>query len=642
LDVKIKQILRLVENTMFDQPDDFDLSSGNIAENKINDLLRLFPEIRTEDSKIDFEKLKVVLGESIDIGKERFGMIWPGKSDCYKLIQNPSTGTLLPYPEESVNFNTSENLIIEGDNLEVLKLLQKAYLGKIKLIYIDPPYNTGNDFIYPDKYSENLQTYLEYTGQVDSKGKKFSNNTQENGRFHSNWMNMMYPRLYLARNLLQGDGVIFISIDDHEVANLRMLMDMIFGEENFIAQFIWKSRQNKDNRNVTGVSIDHEYVLAYGHRLRGADRKTNQYSNPDNDPRGPWVSANMVGLLSEDKRPNCHYDLTDPVSGIVYPKPRLGWRYDRKTMDKLIKEGRIIWPPEPIGRPRRKVFLSELKDEYTGYSSIIASDIYTKNGTEEIEAIFSERVIEFPKPVELLKEIIKQSTNDPNSIVLDFFAGSGSIAQAVLDLNRQDDFNRKFILVQLPEPTRIQKDDGTWVESIASKNGYSTITEITKERVRRVINAINNEEKEHLPFNNKQDRGFRVFKLAESNFLSWDAIHSRNATTLAQQLELHIDHIRDSRSQNDILYEILLKSGFTLSTKVESLILAGKQVFSVATGALLICLEKDLTMEVIHAIADQKPERVVCLDVGFAGNDQLKVNTVQFFKTCGITSFKTV
>src|SRR5215471_3617830 len=270
------------------QPETLDLCSYDMAEDKQQELLRLFPEIRTEDGKIDFERLKLALGDMVDVGKERYGMNWPGKADCFKTIQAPSLGTLRPCPEESVNFDTTENLIIEGDNLEVLKLLQKSYLGKVKMIYLDPPYNTGNDFIYPDNYTESLQTYLEFTGQVDAEGRKFGTNTEADGRFHSKWLNMMYPRLYLARNLLSEDGVILVSISDHEVAALRFLLNEIFGEENFSAQFVWKSRKYPDSRAKTGVSTDHEYVVLFTRSdrgvLRGVERDESKFANPDNDP----------------------------------------------------------------------------------------------------------------------------------------------------------------------------------------------------------------------------------------------------------------------------------------------------------------------------------------------------------------------
>jgi len=620
---------------MTEQPEKLDLSSHDIVGDKIQELLSLFPEIRTEGRKIDLERLKLTLGEAVDVGKERYGMNWPGKADCFKTLQQPSLATLLPCSEESVNFETTENLMIEGDNLEVLKLLQKSYLGKIKMIYIDPPYNTGNDFIYPDNYTESLQTYLEYTGQVDAEGKKFGTNTEADGRFHSKWLNMMYPRLYLARNLLQEDGLFFISIDDIEVDNLRKLCNEIFGEEAFIAQFVWKSRQNKDNRNITGVSVDHEYILCYGQRVRGDLRKTEQYTNLDNDPRGPWTSGNMVGLLTEDLRPNCHYDLINPETEINYGKPKLGWRYDKSTMSRLIAENRIIWPDKPTGRPRRKVFASELKQNYTGYSSIIGEGVYTRDGTAEINDLFGEKTIEFPKPTALLQELIEQGTQEQD-LIMDFFAGSGTTAHAALKPNKQYAGNRKFILVQLPEPCPL--------ESVANKAGFKTIADICKERIRRVIKRLNDADAGKLGIDSgqTQDRGFRVFKLAESNFKPWNAQGAQDAEGLEKQLELHIAHIREDRSPEDILYEILLKSGFPLTTPVEKVTLGGKTVHSVAGGALFICLEHEVTLELIRAMAEKKPERVVCLDEGFAGNDQLKANAVQIFKTKGITSFRTI
>jgi adenine-specific DNA-methyltransferase len=614
-------------------PEKLDLQSHDIAEDRKQELLRLFPEIRTEGGKIDFERLKLALGETVDVGKERYGMNWPGKADCFKAIQSPSLGTLCPCPEESINFDTTENLIIEGDNLEVLKLLQKSYLGKIKMIYIDPPYNTGNDFIYPDNYTESLQTYLEYTGQVDAQGKKFSTNTEADGRFHSKWLNMMYPRLYLARNLLSEDGLLLVSIDDDEVGNLRRLCDEIFGEEAYVATFVWRRRQMADSRNQDRASTDHEYVVCYKKPdavLKGQEIDKSKYSNPDNDPRGPWFSADMTGLANKEQRPNLHYDVINPSTGHVYPpSPTRGWSFSRGSMQQLISEGRVIWPSKPTGRPRLKKFLNEVERNETGFSSIL--DVgQTTEGTRDIQDLFQEKVFPFSKPASLIRVLINQAARN-NDLVLDFFAGSGTTSQAVLELNKQDGGNRKFILVQLPEPT--DRDD------------YPTITDICKERVRRVIKKLNNEDEGKLPLEGagKQDRGFRVFKLAESNFKPWNAnLPTGDVSTLKQQLELHIDHIRAGRTPEDILYEILLKSGFPLTTPVEKFSIEGKTVFSAAGGALFICLERNLTLELIRAIAEKKPERVVCLDEGFTGNDQLKANAVQIFKTKGVTSFKTV
>jgi adenine-specific DNA-methyltransferase len=617
---------------MKNESEKLDLRSHEVTGDKREELLRLFPEARTEGGKLDFEKLKLTLGEAVDVGKERYGMTWPGKAECFRTIQAPSLGTLRPCPDESVNFDASENLIIEGDNLEVLKLLQKSYLGKVKMIYIDPPYNTGNDFIYPDNYTESLQTYLEYTGQVDAEGRKFGTNTDADGRFHSKWLNMMYPRLYLARNLLTSDGVIFISIDDGEVVNLRRLCDEIFGEAAFVAQFVWKSRVSEDTRAKTGVSTDHEYILCYSasesQALRGSQKDVTKFANPDNDPRGPWRSADLTGLATKEARPNLHYDLVNPTTAMNYGCPPKGWRFDPTTMGSKIAEGRVLWPANPDGRPRHKLFLNEMESQFKNISSVL-SNASTAQGTRELTDIFGADIISFPKPSSLLRLLLEQAI-DTNDIVLDFFAGSGTTAHAILDLNTQDGGDRKFILVQLPEST--------------GREDYPTIADVTKERVRRVIKDLNKKAASRLALESAKSRecGFRVFKLAESNFKPWNVEAPKDAEGLAKQLELHVEHIREGRTADDLLYEILLKSGFPLTTAVETLKVAGKAVHSVAGGALLVCLDRELTLELIRAMAEKKPERIVCLDESFAGNDQLKANAVQIFKTKGVTSFKTV
>jgi adenine-specific DNA-methyltransferase len=615
------------------QPERLTLTSSDISDERQEELLRLMPEVRTEAGSIDFDRLKLALGQAVEVGRERYGMNWPGKAECFKNIQAASVGTLRPCPDESVNFYGTENLIIEGDNLEVLKVLQKAYLGKIKMIYIDPPYNTGNDFIYPDTFSESLQTYLEYTGQVDTEGKKFGTNTEASGRFHSKWLNMMYPRLYLARNLLREDGVIFVSISDHEVANLRMLMNEIFGEENFSAQLVWKSRKYPDSRAKTGVSTDHEYILLYTRSdqgiLRGSERDESKFSNPDNDARGPWMSRSLLGLATRTQRPNLHYSITDPSTGHTFSPPDdTGWRYSQERMKSLIEAGCILFPSKPDGRPREKKFRAELQTKFVAFQSII-DDLFTADGTTEIRELFGQDVFDFSKPSSLVERLVKQGCEE-EGIVLDFFAGSASTAQAVLQLNQKDRGNRKYILVQLPEPT--------------GRTDYPTIAEITKERVRRVVKKLNDSDRERLSFNGATppDCGFRVFRLAESNFTAWDAQLSHDTGALEKQLELHVDHVRQGRSADDLFYELLLKSGFPLTTPVEKKILSGKVIYSVASGALLICLERSLTLDLIRAIADIRPERVVCLDEGFAGNDQLKANAVETFRTKGVTSFKTV
>lgn len=620
---------------MTEHPDKLDLQSQDISEEKKQELLRLFPEIHTEGGKIDLERLKMAMGEIVDVGKERYGMNWPGKADCFKTIQAPSMGTLRPCPEESVNFDTSENLIIEGDNLEVLKLLQKSYLGKIKMIYIDPPYNTGNEFIYPDNYAESMQTYLQYTGQADSEGKKFSTNTEAAGRFHSKWLNMMYPRLYLARNLLHDDGVIFISMDDHEIDNLKKVCNEIFGEENHIGTFCWRRRAPSALADKL-VSSDHEYVVCYqkiDFISLGTPKEYKGYSNPDNDPRGDWTSGDLTVGMTKDQRPNQFYPLIDPRTGRTYSaNPNRVWAYVQESIDKLIADNRIIFSEDTSRRPMVKRFKSDLKSNINPVSTWLNEVGLNSEGTREIQKILGENIAIYPKPKSLITALLNCAAN-PEDIILDFFAGSGSTTHAVLDLNKKDGGNRKFILVQLPEPT--------------GRKDYPTIAEITKERVRRVIKKLNEEDKKKSPelFNGekkKTARGFRVFKLAESNFKTWNAdIAKGNVSALEKQLELHIDHIRPDRGQEDILYEILLKSGFALTPPIEKLELAGMTVFSAAGGTFIICLERKLTMGVIEAMAKRKPERVVCLDEGFIGNDQLKANTVQIFKTKGI-NFKTV
>ncbi|HBY93179.1 MAG TPA: site-specific DNA-methyltransferase [Chloroflexi bacterium] len=631
---------------MTDQLEKLDLRSLDITAERCQELLRLFPEIRTEGGKLDLERLKLALGEAVDVGKERYGMHWPGKADCFKTIQMPSLGTLRPCPEESVNFDTSENLIIEGDNLEVLKLLQKSYLSKVKMIYIDPPYNTGNDFIYPDNYTESLQTYLEYTGQVDAEGRKFGTNTDTDGRFHSKWLNMMYPRLYLARNLLREDGVIFVSCDDNEVYNLRALMNEVFGEENFIASVIWQKVYSPKN-SARHFSEDHDYIVAYARHaevwrpelLPRTKEMEARYDNSDDDPRGPWKPGD---LSARNYYSEGVYSVTCP-SGRIIEGPPQGryWVIAKKKFLEFDRDGRIWWGKDGNNVPALKRFLSEVKQGRVPqtlwpYAEVGHTQDAKKQLMEHVAFEQTDNVLDTVKPTGLIRRMLQLATRPAaGDLVLDFFAGSGPTGQAVFEQNREDGGNRRFVLVQLPEP--LPKPE----------TRLRTIADITKERVRRVIQKLNEAENSQQPrlFGGEtppQDRGFRVFKLAESNFKPWNAEVPHDARALERQLELHVEHIREGRTAGDLLYEILLKSGFPLTTPIETLTLAGKTVHSVASGALFICLERALTLELIRAMAAQKPERVVCLDEGFSGNDQLKVNAGQIFKTRGVASFKTV
>lgn len=660
---------------MTHQPEKLDLRSHDLAEDKKQELLRLFPEIRTESGKIDFERLKLALGEMVDAGKERYGMNWPGKADCFKTIQAPSLGTLLPCREESVNFEATENLIIEGDNLEVLKLLQKSYLGRVKMIYIDPPYNTGNDFIYPDNYTESLQTYLEYTGQVDAEGRKFSTNTEADGRFHSKWLNMMYPRLYLARNLLREDGVIFISIGDDESPNLRRVCDDVFGEDNFITTFSRMMKSGGAKGRFFTPSID--FVVAYARditrtpvfRQPFTDEQIERFYNKveTSGPRaGEIYGEDRIYKASLEPRPNQRYYIECPDGsfaippGVNFPSDvRQGkkvtptsedgvWKWTFERYSQELENGNIIFKRTDssalvdehgklsIWNLYNKLWLKEQEEKGVVPPNFIR-DFENRQSAAELKSF--DIPFDFAKPTNLLKYLIQISITHGDDIILDFFAGSGTTAHAVLDLNYQDNGNRKFILVQLPEPT--------------GRKDFPTIADITKERVRRVIQKLaqSRRDAEKTPELDLRDSaspreidlGFRVFKLAESNFKTWHAnVVTGNTAALQEQLELHVDHLREGRTNDDILYEILIKSGYPLTTPVETLTLAGKKVFSAAGGLFFICLERELTLELIRAMAERKPERVVCLDEGFSGNDQLKANAVQIFKTKGVTSFKTV
>jgi adenine-specific DNA-methyltransferase len=626
-----------------------DLRSMDIIGEQKEKLRQLFPEIFTED-KIDFEKLKLALGEAIEVGKERYGMTWPGKADCFKIIQNSSIGTLKPYREKSVNFDTTENLFIEGDNLEVLKLLQKSYYGKVKMIYIDPPYNTGNDFIYPDDYKENLTTYLQYTGQVDAEGKKFSTNTDTEGRFHSKWLNMMYPRLFLAKNLLCDNGVIFISIDDNEVSNLRKICDEIFGEENFVAQFPWRKRTAKSDVPF-GVSQDYEWILCYAKSnlfiacIKGNKRK---YYETLDLPNRPWRIHDMTTQRTAEERPNSNFTIINPKTKHKYPvNPNAVWRITKETFKQFYEENKIIFPGDydflNISKPVLRYFKEDDESKagkmfgFAPVSTNFPKNVgMTQDGTKDIANLFKNKIFAFPKPTSLLKHIIKSVTSiDKSAIILDFFSGTCTTAHAVIDLNKEDGGNRKFIMVQLPEICNENSE--------AYKAGYKTIADIGKERIRRVIKNIEKETDQALFKNKKMDLGFKVFKLDKSNFKIWDTEQiSPDKASIEKQLELHIDHIDPKASQEDILFEILLKAGYKLTTKIEKKELAGKTVYSIEGGAMLICLEKELTKEAIKAMAEKQPSRVICLDQGFANNDQLKTNAVQIMKSKGVDDFRTV
>jgi adenine-specific DNA-methyltransferase len=601
-------------------------TSPNLAAEQLARLKEIFPDAFTE-GKIDFEKLRAALGDAADERAERYSFSWAGKRDAIRLLQTPSRATLVPASKESVNFDATQNIFIEGDNLEVLKLLYKSYFGRVKMIDIDPPYNTGNDFVYPDNYADPLDTYLKITGQKDSAGNLLTSNPETSGRYHSAWLSMMYPRLFLARQLLCEDGVIFVHIDDHEVHNLRLMMNEIFGEESFVCALIWKRRQMVDSRAKTGVSVDHEYLLVYSKspnaQLRGREKDSSRYGNPDNDPRGHWASDNLVGLATKEQRPNLHYTLVNPQTGDKYPCPEAGWRYGKATMARLIEDSRIIWPPNPSGRPRLKRYLREMADEFTGLSSVLNTAFNTQ-ATRELKELFDGKdVIDFPKPVEYIKLIIQQATqSDGDDIVLDFFAGSCTTAQAVMEQNRADGGNRRFVMVQLPEPLTSPQP------SPKGKGEMKTIADIGKERIRRVIAKMKKENAGKLDLQDRatpEDLGFKVFKLAESNYKSWDGAAEPDPQKYAQRIEMFADPLVDGWKPERVVYEVAIKEGYGLNCRIEKVARAkNAEVYRVSDPdkkqAFYITLDDKVQLAALKPLGLMRDDLFVCRDIALDDN----------------------
>jgi adenine-specific DNA-methyltransferase len=566
-----------------------------VAEN-IEQLKTIFPEAFTEE-KVDFEVLKQLLGGMVEEREEKYGLNWHGKRRARQLALTPSTGTLRPCPEESVDWETTQNLMIEGDNLEVLKLLQKSYSGKVKLIYIDPPYNTGKDFVYPDDFRDNIKNYLELTGQVNSEGNKISSNTEASGRFHTDWLNMMYPRLRLARNLLQEDGLIFISIDDNEVINLRAACNEVFGEENFIEGFVWKKSYGGGAKERFAVR-QHEFCLLYAKNIDAIDElwlppdpeaEEKYYDGKDENlaTRGPFRIKPLEATKSMDRRENLVYGIPAPDGTEVFPKRQWWWSKDR-ALKTLGQNGLVFNKTSDGWSVSYKQYLigeDGLKRGAKPFSVI--DGIYTQQGTANLRELFDDEVVlQFPKPVALLERLLNVA-GDKNALVLDFFAGSGTTAQAVLELNREDHGHRRFILVQLPERTE-RKD-------------FRTIAEITKERIRRVVKKLNELDSGQLDLNQseRQDLGFRVFKLASSNIKAWDP----NRDDLPRTLHDSIEHLKTDRTEQDILFELLLKLGLDLTIPIEQKSIAGKTVHNIGAGTLLVCLAEQIAAAKVEPLA---------------------------------------
>ena len=578
--------------------------------------------------------------QKLEDSKERYSLTWNGKARARQIAQEVSTGTLRPAKEESKNWDNTENIYIEGDNLEVLKLLQKSYHGKIKMIYIDPPYNTGKDFVYKDNFKANIENYKKVTGQVSEEGTKLTTNTDTDGRYHSNWLNMMYPRLKLARNLLTDDGVIFISIDDNEQANLKKLCDEIFGEENFVAQIVWERAYAPVNLKKH-FSESHDYIVCYGKNinlsinngLKRSEEADNRYLNPDNDPRGVWQSDNFsVGPAVESNI----YKIISPSGRENYPPNGRSWRVSEEKFKEMLLDNRVWFGEDGNGVPRQKRFLSEVKNSITPMTIWKYTEVgHSQDATKKLKELFDEvHVFDYSKTVELIKRCIELYTIQ-GDIILDFFSGSATTAHSVMQLNAEDGGNRKYIMVQLPE---LCDED-----SEAYKAGYKNICEIGKERIRRAGEKIKSDESLPLENREKLDVGFKVFKLDSSNIKEWDT----DTENLQQSLLDSIENIKRDRNTLDVLYEILLKYGLDLNIPVEE----NKNFYSIGGGSLLVSLNKEINNEVINSICEEYKKlqeidkefktTVILRDNSFK-DDEVKTNAIKKLEQVGISEIRSI
>ena len=588
--------------------------SMNIEQANMDKLKAVFPECFAE-GKLDIDKLLSLCGEYIDNDFEKYKFEWKGKAECLRLAQKRSTGTLRPCPEESVNFDTTQNLYIEGDNLEVLKLLQTAYYRKIKMIYIDPPYNTGNDFVYEDDFADPMARYKEVTRQTTK------SNPETMGRYHTNWLNMMYPRLRLAANLPRDDGVIFISIDDNEVTNLRKICDEVFGEENFVAQIIWERAYSPVNLKKH-FSESHDYIICYAKNIEicvcnGLPRSVetnNRYSNPDNDPRGNWSSSDLsVGPCVESKV----YEIITPSGRKVLPPSGYCWRLDEKTFNQYVQDNRIWFGPDGNNVPRIKRFISEVKQGITPMTVWKYSEVgHSQDAAQKLKKLFDGKsYFDYPKSVDLIKRCLQLYT-DKNSIILDFFSGSATTAHAVMQLNAEDGGNRQFIMVQLPEVC----DE----KSEAYKAGYKNICEIGKERIRRAGKKLTETDGQiKLGEEAKQplDVGLKVYKLDTSNLKTWDAapIEDDDLLTLYNRMNGMIHRVKPDRTDLDMVYEIMLKLGVPLTYSVQKIDLNGKSAYTVGEDCLLlICLAENVQPEDVEMMAEYAPAKIIISRDSFA------------------------
>lgn len=604
--------------------DKLNMQTTNMVDENIKRIGELFPNCLTErlndegkpEVAIDFDQLRQELSKDIVEGnEERYQFTWPDKRNAIRLANAPTTDTLRPCREESVDFDNTQNLYIEGDNLQVLKLLRENYLGKVKMIYIDPPYNTGNDFVYNDDFSQSTDEYVHNSGQTDEEGNRLVANTESNGRFHTDWLNMIYPRLKVAKDLLSEDGVIFISIDDNEQDNLKRVANEVFGAHNFIAQLVWERAYSPKN-DARFISNSHDYVLMFSKdinqfvigRLDRTEDANARYKNPDNDPRGVWKPSDMS---VKTYNAECDYPITTPSGRVVEPPAGRCWSLSRNAFRERLQDNRIWFGPDGDSVPSIKRFLSELKFEGMAPTSILFyKDVgHSQEGAKEVVALLDKGVFDGPKPVRLLKRLFTLANLKEDSIVLDFFSGSGSTAHALMSFNTEKQKNCKFILVQLPEDTDQKAKDA----------GFNTIPEIGKERIRRAGKKIKEETGADI------DYGFRVLKLDSSNMQ--DVYYTPESFTGG---ELFDNNIKGDRTDEDLLFQCMIELGISLSAKIEKTEIAGKTVWSVEDNYLLACFDDNVNETTITEIAKQQPYYFIMRDSSLA-NDNVADNFEQIF-----------
>lgn len=612
--------------------DKLKMMSANIVDENTEKIGALFPNCITErivDGKvvraIDFDVLKQELSDVVVEGREeRYQFTWPDKKKSILLANSPINATLRPCREESVDFDKTENLYIEGDNLDVLKLLRETYLGKIKMIYIDPPYNTGNDFVYEDDFAQSVDEYMANSGQYNNQGERMEKNLDSNGRFHTDWLNMMYPRLKLAKDLLSDDGVIFISIDEHEIHNLKKVTNDVFGEQNFVGTIIWE-RAFAPKNDAKFFSDSHDYIVVYSKnissfkigKLPRTEEANARYKNPDNDPRGVWTPDNLTVKTYSAAN---DYPITTPGGRIVTPAHGSCWRVSETRFKELVKDNRIYFGEDGMNVPRLKRFLCDVQDGMTPTTIWKYQDVgHNQEGRQELKKLFDDKgYFDGPKPLRLLNRIFKIANMSDSDVILDFFSGSATTAHAVMQLNAEDGGNRKFIMVQLPELT----DE----KSEAYKAGYKNICEIGKERIRRAGAKI----KDENPLGTQElDTGFRVLKLDNSNMKD---VYYTPSDFEQSVLDDFVSNIKEDRTAEDLLFQVMLDLGVLLSSKIEETVIVDKKVFNVADNFLVACFDENITDDVITQIAKQQPYYFVMRDNSMS-SDSTATNFEQIFAT---------